>query len=188
MQLPSNSHSYLLTLSGSGVLKPLSRKSLNLTLTWCWWGSLFMILPTHILALIRWVLLLITSLPIGAHSGQWNSISRLGQTGLLLNMCCFFSPFLFPAVVRCLLCVLRSKKLMHWKAGSCLPELIEIMWMPFVLNPSGCAIKRRDSAAPEVRWEDLRGFTLPRFVCWEREVERDTVSFRQLTTQPKCVS
>lgn len=152
----------------------LCKLCLNLTLTWCWWGSLFLILPTHILAPTWWVLLLMTPLPIGAHSGQWNSISRLGQTGLLLNMCCFFSSFLFPAVALCLLCVLRSKKLMCWKAGSCLPELIEIMWMPFVLNPSGCAIKRRDSAAPEVRWEDLWGFTLPRFVCWKRERQKKT--------------
>lgn len=98
------------------------------------------------------------------------------QTGLLLWSLLTVGSFFFflpPAVARCLLCVLRSKKLMCWKAGSCLPELIEIMWMPFVLNPSGCAIKRRESAAPEERWEDLRGFTLLCLVCWEGEGERE---------------
>lgn len=143
-------------------------KPLNLDTTSCWWGSLSMILPSHVLGLC-WTQDVRPHRRSGARWGHWISISRSGQTGLLLNMCCFFSPILLPAVARCLLCVLCSKKLMRWKAGSCLSELIEIMWMPFVLNPSGCAIKRRDSAAPEVRWEDLRGFTLPRFVCWKGE-------------------
>lgn len=132
--------------------------------------------------------LLMTSLLRGPFLGQWNSISADWSIIMIIINCVFFFFSLHSQLLGVCFVSSAAKTLMCWKAGSCLPELIEIMWMPFVLNPSGCAIKRRESAAPEERWEDLRGFTLVRFVCWERERERVRESVRQLTAKPKYVS